>query len=71
MDGFEVCPFLFNIIFNSKKQEVVLMYKQKISFLALLVSLAMAGNFSLLQAQQTQPDSPTMSVVTLDVTGMT
>jgi|GEM_PF-5730161 len=47
------------------------MYKQKISFLALLVSLAMAGNFSLLQAQQTQPDSPTMSVVTLDVTGMT
>lgn len=47
------------------------MYRQKVSLLALLVSLAIAGNFSLLQAQQTQPASLTMSVVTLDVTGMT
>lgn len=47
------------------------MNKQKYTLLAILVSLAIVSNISILQAQSTQPASPTMSVVTLDVTGMT
>lgn len=44
---------------------------QNIALGLVLVTLAFLGNVQLLNAQQNKSASPNLSVVTLDVTGMT